>query len=176
MLLPPQTKFAQVTRGLAIFVYTWPMMAKNRQEGLGLREASLLGLLFAQANPSRVPARPWPVAAACASLTKLGQDVDANIQIAAAAAGGPDGEATLEGWLRQLASEGVLRAEGTGMFAHWIIREDWLDDWRTIVETMDARGRQAWDAAVQSLSKALSIWEKTLAAASRGSSASAPPA
>lgn len=148
-------------------------MAKTQDHHSALTEAALVGLLLAVSPRPLIPARPWPVAAACAVLAKVGQEhLPPELRSAAESGGGRTGEAVIERWLSALAADGALRPEGRGVGAHWVPAEPWLDDWRLIATVVDASERKAWEAAGQSFAKALSIWEKTLAAASRGPTAS----
>lgn len=55
------------------------------------------------------------------------------------------------------------------MSAHWIPTDGWLSGWSLVAEGIDSEGRRAWQLAGQSFANALSIWEKTLAAASQES-------
>jgi hypothetical protein len=147
-------------------------MAKRDQHNASLAEAALLGLLLEGTPRPLIPARPWPVAAACTVLSKVGQDLHPSLRHAAESGGALRGEPVIEGWLRALAAEGALIAHGHGMSAHWTPAEEWLSGWRIVAEGFDTEGQRAWKAATQTFTNALSIWQKTLAAASNGSTPS----
>ena len=55
------------------------------------------------------------------------------------------------------------------MRAYWQVSESWRSGWRVIVESLDGDERAAFQQAAQVLVNCLSIWEKTVLAASRGS-------
>ena len=147
-------------------------MIANHQDRVELGEEALLGLLLADGPIRRIPARPWPLAAACVTLAELGQVLAPSVRSAAETGGAEGGEAAIEGWLRALAADRSLQVAGRGMSAHWIPADEWLTGWRLADEGLDASNRRPWLAARQTLSRTLSIWEKTLAAASSGSASS----
>lgn len=67
------------------------VVAKRYQDRAPLGPTALLGLLLAETPEPRIPARPWPVAAACAVLAKVGQDLEPRVHDAAKS-GGARGE------------------------------------------------------------------------------------
>lgn len=140
-------------------------VGQHRQDNLPLEAEALLGLLLAMQGHTTLPARPWPVVAACQTLAnELGPD-SAFHESATAAAHHFTGEKSVEAWLRALAMRGCARGDGRGAQAHWTVGARWLADWGTATGSLPAEERVAWTRAAQTLTSCLSIWRKSLSAA-----------
>lgn len=139
---------------------------------LDLAEEAVFGLLMALSGGLSVPARPWPVAAACRSLASGREPISAAIRDVAAHAGEVGGEHLIERWLVVLAGRGNLHPNGRGISAAWALDQTWLAGWRLFAAALPAEEQPAWARAVQSFARCRSIWEKAARAASTGSTSS----
>jgi hypothetical protein len=141
-------------------------MASSGQRWLTVE--ALVGMIFAEAEPSRLPSRVWPLTAACQRLAKSKAPVDPAVLGCARSVSLIWGDRLVETWMRHLAENGFVRPSGRGMQACWEVDPVWQDGWRVIVEALDADERATFREAAQVLTTCLSIWEKTLLAASNG--------
>lgn len=125
-------------------------------------EALLAGLLHA-AQVDQLPARPWPLVAACQTLAaRLSADspyLGAVRQVARPR----QGEKQAEQWLRLLVQRGAFWATGTGLSAAWVAEDSWLNAWPRIHE--ESADAQAWQQAGQALARSWSMWRKMCSAA-----------
>lgn len=139
---------------------------------LDLPEEAVFGLLMALVGGQAVPARPWPVAAACRSLASGRESIPAALRAAAAPAGGIGGEHLIERWFLALAGRGNLHPNGRGLTASWAVDEAWLAGWSLLAAALPAEEQPAWARAAQSFATCRSIWEKAVRAATSGSTSS----
>ena len=131
-----------------------------------LKEEALVGLLIAAANCDRLPARPWPLVAGCENLSRTRSAVDDVLRTVARSATHPMGSDLCERWMVRLYSQGHVRPAGKGIEAAWVIQRAWREQWQIAVECLEPPEREAFDEAGQTLTRCLSIWEKTVLAAS----------
>lgn len=128
------------------------------------REA-VIGTLLCTAGVDQLPARPWPLVAACQTLAnKLSKDSRHLATIApvvSTIAGGP----TLERWLRALGAAGAFSVAGSVNSARWVADPGWLEGWRPMAHLMDAEERRAWAASGQVLRTTLARWRNAASAA-----------
>jgi hypothetical protein len=125
-------------------------------------------MILAEAECRRLPARVWPLAAACQSFAQTKATVEPALRASAGSVNMVSGDRLVETWVHRLAENGLVRPLGRGMNACWEVDAAWRDGWRLIVEALDADERAALSEAAQVLTSCLSIWEKTLLAASKG--------
>lgn len=154
---------------LAVVGLHWPMMAKTGHSDAvpGLAEEAVLGLLLAVSGRLSLPARPWPLAAACQSLAN-GLGTDSPLRDAAAQAATVHSDDRVETWLWMLAAQKLARPEGRGISARWVVDPEWVSQWRLVADALAPDESAAWERAGQVLTRCLSIWAKTTSAAVRG--------
>jgi len=131
-----------------------------------LKEETVVGLLLAAAKCDRLPARPWPLAAACETLSRSRATVDEVLQTAACSVSQPTGTDECERWMLGLYLHGHVRPVGRGIAATWVVQPAWRDQWAVAIDCLEPSEREAFDEAGQTLTRCLSIWEKTVLAAS----------
>jgi hypothetical protein len=139
-------------------------------------------MIVAEAEPSRLPARVWPLTAACQRLAKSKAPVDPAVLGCARSVSLIWGDRLVETWMHHLAENGFVRPSGRGMHACWEIDPVWQDGWRVIVEALDADERATFREAAQVLTSCLYMG-KNLAgrfqrrlSVSVGASRESPPA
>lgn len=143
----------------------------SKSLSLGLAEEALLGRLLVLSHVRDMPARAWPLAAACQVLaTKLPKGSE--FRRAAVAGSGDD---QVELWLCALAAHEDATREGRGLSARWQFSEPWIERWSSIAEAAPPYEDSAWSEAVQALVNCRSIAAKVTDAALRGSGPSASP-
>lgn len=138
-----------------------------QQDLVARKELALLGVLLAQLEePVSIPARPWPVTAACEVLARRLPPTSGISEFARLATLRPCSDATVEAWFRGLVAAGAARPVGRGNAAHWQIDESWRREWQLVFELTDGDERQALTEAGETLQRTLSIAAKIGRAAS----------
>lgn len=137
-----------------------------------LAQEAIVGLLFAISHAEAVPARPWPVVAACQTLAKRLHRQSPYSRAALEAAHGLAGGSRVESWLHGLAREGHLQPHGRGVSACWVASERWVEDWRVAAAGLPVEEQRIWAAGSQSLTNSVSMWRNTLSVAALQSSPS----
>jgi hypothetical protein len=144
---------------------------QEQTNSLPLAGEALIGMLAATAGRHEIPARPWPIVAACEHLAKA-LPKRSPWRLAAHFSLQMGAEKTVERWLRTLAREGRASTRGRSTEARWVLHLAWVSHWKLVAEGLPADERQQWRHAGQVLKTCLSTWEKSSAAASRGPSPS----
>lgn len=144
-------------------------VGQHDQHSPSLASEALLGMLLGMTACRRLPARPWPVVAACQTLAnKL--DTGSPLAVpAAAAASAFAGQEVVERWLQALAARGAARGEGRGLHACWVLDDRWLAEWAVVAEGLASTERAPWEQACQALATCRSTWSKAVAAAATAS-------
>lgn len=140
---------------------------------LPLPQEGLLGLLLAIAQCGHLPARPWPLAAACETLANDPTPIDHCFRETARSVLRFGGSELVETWIRALARSGVVEPKGRGVTANWVVNANWLQDWNVVAGGISPTERSAWERAAQTLANCVSISAKIAAAADKGSSPAA---
>lgn len=130
-------------------------------------------MLLAAAGADSIPARPWPLAAACQTLANELPGESPYLDALVAATDTRSGPHAVEAWIQALVERRVFRPVGTANQACWTASADWLENWEIPATQILASERAAWAAAVQALTRTLSIWRKTVSAAAEKSGPSA---
>lgn len=140
---------------------------------LPLPQEGLLGLLLAIAECGHLPARPWPLAAACETLANDPTPIDHSFRETARSVLRFGGSELIEAWIQALARAGVVEPRGRGVTANWVVNANWMQGWNVVADGIPPIERAAWERAAQTLVNCVSIWAKTAAAAVKGSSPAA---
>ena len=130
-----------------------------------LEREAVVGVLLCSANAATLPARPWPLVAACQMLANELPAGSRHIVTIQAALSSLTGERAVEAWLRRLVGSGAFHTSGRGSKAQWVADHDWLAGWRLISGLMDDKERAAWARAGQVLATTLDRWRKAASAA-----------
>jgi hypothetical protein len=128
------------------------------------REA-VIGTLLCTASVGDLPARPWPLVAACQTLANALPGNSRHRSVIAPALSSLDGWRVVETWLRALGASGAFHVAGRANLAKWVAEPKWLDGWRPMLQLMDADERIAWEAAGQVLRTTWARWRKAASAA-----------
>lgn len=145
----------------------------QRQNSPTLAQEAIVGMLLSASGGTELPARPWPLMAACQTLANRLPPDSPYLSALAPARHAICGEAEVERWIRALAERGTFRARGRMTDACWIPNAEWLANWRIPAGQVPNEELRAWSAATQALTRCLSIWRKTVSAAAERSGPSA---
>src|SRR5450631_337893 len=145
----------------------WPSMDNvgQLQNSPTLAQEAIVGMLLAASGCSELPARPWPLMAACQTLANHLPPGSPYLSALAPAKQALSGEAEVESWIRALAERGTFRAQGRMTDARWIPSAAWMANWGMPAGQVPKEELRAWSAATQALTRCLSIWRKTVSAA-----------
>jgi hypothetical protein len=138
-----------------------------------MAQEAIVGMLLALSRELELPARPWPLVAACQTLANELPPESPFVGHLERATSTLTGAQDVEAWLLSLAERGSLRAEGRANEARWIASPDWLANWQVPAAAIQETEVGAWAAASQALMRSLSIWRKTVSAVANGSDPSA---
>lgn len=131
-----------------------------------LRHEATVALLVLRSGVSKLPARPWPLVAACQTLANELPRTSPFLTTAKDGSSNLTGTREVESWLHRLAATSAFRVAGRGMHAAWVPDARWLAQWSDVADTLEASEVEAWAAAGQALANCVSIWRNAASAAS----------
>jgi hypothetical protein len=140
----------------------------NRGEiksSLTLAEEATVGLLIALSEAGELPARPWPLVAACQVLAKRLPAASPYSAQRGLATDSVRGESVVAAWMLVLAEAGSVATRGQMADAAWIPAAGWIEGWKLAADNLPPDEAEAWIAAAQTLTRTLSIWRKASSAA-----------
>lgn len=135
------------------------------KSSLTLAEEATVGLLFALSKARALPARPWPLVAACQVLAKRLPATSPYSAHLGLATDSVRGESIVAAWMLVLAEAGSVAGRGRMAAAAWIPASGWIEGWTLAADNLPRDEAEAWDAAAQTLTRTLSIWRKASSAA-----------
>lgn len=135
------------------------------KSSLVLAEEATVGLLFAVSETSELPARPWPLVAACQVLANKLPATSPYWAHLGFATDSVRGESVVAAWMLALAEAGSVSGRGQMVDAVWIPAAGWIEWWKVAADNLPSDEAEAWAAAAQTLTRTLSIWRKASSAA-----------